>query len=63
MPHNVLATQKYLFIVLREKERSEGISLNTLAFAGSFFNTDERRLDIIKEVGPLKMLKDVAVKL
>lgn len=40
-----------------------GISLNTLAFAGSFFNTDEKRLDIIREMGPLKMLKDISVKL
>jgi len=39
-----------------------GISLNTLAFAGSFFSTSQKRLDLIKEVGPLEMMKDVAVK-
>ena len=61
--YNTLITQSYILIVVREKESFGEISLNTLAFAGSLFNTNPDKLDYMKQVGPLNMLKDVAAKL
>ena len=61
--YNTLITQSYILIVVREKESFGDISLNTLAFAGSLFNTNPDKLDYMKEVGPLNMLKVVSAKL
>ena len=59
--YNVLITQTYLMIIPRIAESSHDFSMNTLAFAGSFFNTRPERLAKVKEVGPINMLKAVTL--
>jgi ATP adenylyltransferase len=49
-----------MLLVPRSREHFEEISLNALAFAGSFFVRNEEQLGILKTAGPLKALAAVA---
>ncbi|CAI2373981.1 unnamed protein product [Moneuplotes crassus] len=60
VPFNFNLTKDYLFMVPRSKERFRDIiSLNSLCFIGTFFVSDEERLQLIQEAGPLEVLKEV----
>jgi ATP adenylyltransferase len=60
-PYCLIATRDYMLVVPRSKEFFEDISLNSLAFAGSFFVRDSRQLDRLKTFGPINALKSVAL--
>jgi ATP adenylyltransferase len=57
--YNLLATREWLLIVPRAHEHAEGISLNALAFAGSFFVKSEEQLARLRAVGPAAALRHV----
>lgn len=59
--YNLLATRHWLLVVPRLAERSQGISINALGFAGSLFVKDREQLETLKAVGPMAILKAVAV--
>lgn len=61
LPYCFIVTRDYMFVVPRSKEFFEDISLNSLAFAGSFFVRDSRQLDRLKTFGPMNALKSVAL--
>ncbi len=61
-PYCFLLTRDWMLLVPRSKEFFEGISFNSLAFAGSLFVRDERQLDCVKNIGPFNALKAVALK-
>lgn len=58
-PYNFLATREYCWMVPREQEFYEGIGMNSLGFAGSFFVRNEKQKTQFLELGPLKVLKGV----
>jgi ATP adenylyltransferase len=60
MPYCLLITRQWMLLVPRSREHFEEISLNSLAFAGSFFVWSEEKLSLLKTVGPLKALATVA---
>jgi ATP adenylyltransferase len=60
LPYCLLVTRDWMLLVPRSKEFFEDISLNTLAFAGSFFVRNERQLDRLKALGPLNALAAVS---
>jgi ATP adenylyltransferase len=60
MPYCLLITRRWMLLVPRSREHFEEISLNALAFAGSFFVRNEEQLGILKTAGPLKALAAVA---
>ncbi len=61
LPYCFLMTREWMLLVPRSKEFFEDISLNSLAFAGSFFVRSEKQLERLKSLGPLKALRSVAI--
>lgn len=58
--YNFLATRNWMLIVPRSQESFQNISINSLGFAGSLFVRDRTSLELLKELTPLKLLKNVA---
>lgn len=60
-PYNLLATREWMMIVARSQERFQSISINSLGFAGALLVRNEEQLQLVKEINPLTILKNVAV--
>ncbi|MGE5239177.1 MAG: ATP adenylyltransferase family protein [Chloroflexota bacterium] len=60
-PYCLLVTRTWMLLVPRSREHFEDVSLNSLAFAGSFFVTSEEQLERIRAHGPLSVLMSVTV--
>ncbi|UCG87370.1 MAG: phosphorylase [Gemmatimonadota bacterium] len=59
--YNLLATRDWMLLVPRSVEKYRSISVNSLGFAGSLLVRDEDELGLVRDVGPLNVLKEVAV--
>ncbi|WP_028228952.1 ATP adenylyltransferase family protein [Paraburkholderia ferrariae] len=59
-PYNLLVTRRWMWLVPRSRERIDGISVNTLGFAGSFFVRDTTQLHTLAQIGPMKALEHVS---
>jgi len=59
--YNLLATRQWMLLVPRRMDECEGISVNSLGFAGSMFVRDEAQLEQLKAIGPMAILRAVAV--
>jgi ATP adenylyltransferase len=60
-PYNLLMTRQWMFLVPRSQDGAEGISINSLGFAGSLFARNPEQLHYIKSLGPLNILRAVAI--
>jgi len=60
-PYNLLVTHDWMLVVPRARDRFEGISINSLAFAGSFFVRDALHAHTIAHSGPMAVLRSVAM--
>lgn len=60
-PYSLVVTHEWMLVVPRSRDRFDGISINTLAFAGSFFVRDAAQLDAIARAGPMHVLASVAL--
>jgi len=60
-PYNLLVTHEWMLAVPRSRDRFEGISINSLAFAGSFFVRDAKHAHAVAAAGPMSVLKSVAM--
>jgi len=60
-PYNVLVTRQWMLLVPRSSECAEGISVNALGFAGSFFVRDVAQMEVIRQLGPLTLLQHVGI--
>jgi ATP adenylyltransferase len=59
-PYNLLVTRRWLLLVPRRRESTDGIAVNALGFAGSLFVRDADQLERVKRLGPLSLLGSVA---
>lgn len=59
-PYNLCISQQGLLIVVRKQDEVLGISLNALAYAGFFLARDDEEIQIIRQHGPLNMLREAA---
>ena len=59
--YNLLVTRRWMLLVARRMDECEGISVNSLGFAGSMFVRDEAQLERLKAIGPMAILKAVAL--
>lgn len=59
-PYNLLATRQWLMIVPRTKESFGSISVNSMGFAGAFLVRDREKLELVREVGPMTVLRDIS---
>jgi len=55
-PYNLLLTRRWLMLVPRRQEHVEGISINAMGFAGSFFVKNIEEQKRLAAVGPLEVL-------
>lgn len=61
LPYCLLATRRWMLLVPRTAEHFGDISLNSLAYAGSFFVRDETQLEKLRAAGPMQALAAVAL--
>jgi ATP adenylyltransferase len=61
MPYCLLVTRQWMLLVPRSREHFEDISLNALAFAGSFYVANELQLQRLRSFGPFNALKAVTL--
>lgn len=59
-PYNLLCTREWMMVVPRLEECFEGISLNSLAFAGAFLVRDAGQVERLRQAGPLEALVHAA---
>ncbi|RQH01566.1 ATP adenylyltransferase family protein [Paraburkholderia dinghuensis] len=60
-PYNLLVTRRWMLALPRAMERVEGISVNALGFAGSFFVRDAAQRQALVQLGPMAALARVAL--
>jgi ATP adenylyltransferase len=60
-PYNFLATREWMLIVPRSQEHFESISVNSLGFAGALLVRNAEEMKLLKDYGPLSILKNVAI--
>ncbi|BAZ30465.1 Ap4A phosphorylase II [Cylindrospermum sp. NIES-4074] len=58
--YNLLATREWMLIVLRSHEEFESISVNSLGFAGALLVRNQQQMQLLKDYGPMTILKNVA---
>jgi ATP adenylyltransferase len=59
--YNLLVTRNWMMLVPRSRECFGSISLNALAFAGTFLVRDEEKLRELEDAGPMAALQHVGV--
>ena len=60
-PSNLLIADGWLLLVPRSREHFEGVSVNALAFGGTFYAQEVDKLAALKAAGPLAALAAVGV--
>jgi ATP adenylyltransferase len=58
--YNLLITQKWMLIVPRKQEEIEGISINSLGFAGALLVKNQQQMELVKNIKPMEILSKVA---
>jgi ATP adenylyltransferase len=59
-PYNLLVTTRWMMLVPRSVESTEGIAVNALGFAGSLFVRNDAQMQTITRLGPMNVLQRVA---
>lgn len=59
--YNLIATRQWMMLVPRSLEFFSSIPVNSLGFAGTLLVRNEQQMQMLKEIGPLTVLKNVAV--
>ncbi len=60
-PYCLIVTREWMLLVPRSTEFFEGISINSLAYAGALLVRNEKQLEVLKRRGPMTALKNVAI--
>ena len=60
-PYNLLVTRQWMLLVPRSQECFQSISVNALGFAGALLVRNDQQLKILKDQGPMTILKNVAM--
>jgi ATP adenylyltransferase len=58
--YNLLITQKWMLIVPRKQEEIEGLSINSLGFAGALLVKNQQQMELVKNIKPMEILSKVA---
>jgi sulfate adenylyltransferase (ADP) / ATP adenylyltransferase len=59
--YNLIATREWMLIVPRQQECFESISVNSLGFAGALLVKNPQQMKILQDLGPMNLLKQVAI--
>jgi ATP adenylyltransferase len=60
-PYNLLVTHEWMLVVPRSRDKFDGISINSLAYAGSFFVRDAAHANTLAAAHPMSVLASVAL--
>ena len=60
-PYNLLATRDWMLLVPRARATSHDININAMGFAGSLLVKTEEQLRQVEAVGPMTLLREVAL--
>jgi len=60
-PYNLLLRRGWMLVVPRSQPCFESIAVNGLGFAGSLFLRSQDELDRVRSVGPMQVLRAVAM--
>jgi ATP adenylyltransferase len=60
VPYNLLICKQWMWMVPRTREYYQDISVNALGFAGSLFVRDTAQLELVRNVGPMAVLRSVS---
>lgn len=58
-PSNLLVGDGWMLLVPRSREHFDDVSINALAFGGTFFVRDPAKIEVLRSTGPLRVLKEV----
>ncbi|MEM7556900.1 MAG: DUF4922 domain-containing protein [Cyanobacteria bacterium P01_A01_bin.84] len=58
--YNLLVTRKWMLIVPRKAEKFQGISVNSLGFAGCLLVRNQEEMKILKDFGAINVLQSIA---
>jgi ATP adenylyltransferase len=61
--YNLLATREWMMIVPRLQEDFQSIPVNSLGFAGAMLVRNEAQMKLLKDLGPMSILTNVARRL
>lgn len=59
--YNLIATQSWMMIIPRSQECFSSISVNSLGFAGALLVRSSEQMKLLKDTGPMTVLKHVTV--
>ncbi|PSN16442.1 phosphorylase [filamentous cyanobacterium CCT1] len=59
-PYNLLVTRRWMVAVARQQDRYQSIPVNSLGFAGSLLVKNLEQLELLKSLGPMTVLEQVA---
>lgn len=59
-PYNLLVTRRWMLLVQRQQEHYQSIPVNSLGFAGSLLVKNQDQLALLKTLGPMTILQNVA---
>lgn len=59
MPHNLLVSRRWLWVVPRAAAHYQGIAVNALGFAGTFLLKNHNQVEQLKALGPVNLLAHV----
>jgi len=62
-PYNLLVTREWMLLVPRRAEFFEGVSVNALGFAGALLVRNGEEMRLVRERGPMEVLRTVGVPL
>ncbi|MGB5972357.1 MAG: phosphorylase [Nodosilinea sp.] len=59
-PYNLLVTRTWMVAIARQCDHYQSIPVNSLGFAGSLLVKNQEQLDLLKTLGPMTILEQVA---
>jgi len=61
-PYNLLVTRDWMMVVPRRQDSYQGIPVNALGFAGSLLVKNAEQMALLKALGPMAILQQVALE-
>jgi sulfate adenylyltransferase (ADP) / ATP adenylyltransferase len=60
-PYNLVVTRDWMLLAPRSRELFDGISVNALGYAGALLVRDERQMALVRQHGPMAVLREVGL--
>lgn len=58
-PYNLVVTPRWMLLVPRSRAAWQGIEVNALGFVGALLVRDREKVEVLRRVGPLRLLREV----